>query len=88
MRLKAILSLAVLIKNLIYLLGVSYSVSMDKSIKIWQVPELKLLKVIDKARHAGHGTSVNRSLWFENEGLLVTCSDDRLISVWNINFGL
>lgn len=34
--------------------------SMDKSIKVWDSQEFKLLKVIDKARHAGHGTSVNK----------------------------
>ncbi|MFT4858010.1 MAG: WD repeat-containing protein 61, partial [Planctomycetota bacterium] len=30
--------------------------SMDKSMKIWETAERKLLKVIDKARNAGHGT--------------------------------
>lgn len=34
--------------------------SMDKSIKIWDTAEKKLLKVIDKARNAGHGTSINK----------------------------
>ncbi len=35
--------------------------SMDKSIKLWDSKDLKLLKVIDKSRHAGHGTSVNKT---------------------------
>ncbi|MBX2967320.1 MAG: WD40 repeat domain-containing protein [Cyclobacteriaceae bacterium] len=60
--------------------------SMDKSIKVWNLDELRLLKVIDKGRHAGHGTSVNKLLWTNHYGQLVSASDDRTISVWNINF--
>lgn len=60
--------------------------SMDKSIKVWNAEELKLLKVIDKARHAGHGTSVNKLLWTSHHNQLVSASDDRSISVWNFNF--
>lgn len=58
--------------------------SMDKSIKIWKANELKLLKVIDKGRHAGHGTSVNKLLWTDFNNQLISASDDRSISVWNI----
>lgn len=58
--------------------------SMDKSLKIWDAKTFKLLKVIDKARHAGHGTSINKLLWTEHNNLLVSCSDDRTISVWDI----
>lgn len=57
--------------------------SMDKSVKIWDAHALKLLKVIDKARHAGHGTSVNRVLWMNNNETLLSASDDRTISVWH-----
>ena len=60
--------------------------SMDKSIKVWDAAELKLLKVIDKSRHAGHGTSVNKVLWTSYNDQLLSASDDRTISVWNINF--
>ncbi|MCE7863718.1 MAG: WD40 repeat domain-containing protein [Bacteroidetes bacterium CHB5] len=60
--------------------------SMDKSIKIWKTDELKLLKVIDKARHAGHGTSVNKLLWTAYQNQLISASDDRSISVWDIRF--
>jgi len=60
--------------------------SMDKSIKIWKADELKLLKVIDKGRHAGHGTSVNKLLWTSHNHQLVSASDDRTISVWDIKF--
>jgi WD40 repeat protein len=58
--------------------------SMDKSIKVWKTDELKLLKVIDKARHAGHGTSVNKLLWTSFNNQLISASDDRTVSVWNI----
>lgn len=60
--------------------------SMDKSIKVWDARELKLLKVIDRARHAGHGTSVNKLLWSRYEDQLLSASDDRTISVWQIIF--
>jgi WD40 repeat protein len=57
--------------------------SMDKSIKLWDAETLKLLKVLDKARHAGHGTSVNRLHWLSEESL-VSASDDRSLSLWKI----
>ena len=60
--------------------------SMDKSIKVWDAHSFKLLKVIDKARHAGHGTSVNKLLWSSHDDLLVSASDDRTISVWDLEF--
>jgi WD40 repeat protein len=60
--------------------------SMDKSIKVWDLAQMKLLKVIDRARHAGHGTSVNRLLWTRFNNQLVSASDDRTISVWQIIF--
>ncbi len=60
--------------------------SLDKSIKVWDAAELRLLKVIDKARHAGHGTSVNKLLWTAYQNQLLSASDDRTISCWKINF--
>ncbi|HCZ37292.1 MAG TPA: hypothetical protein DHV26_15325 [Cytophagales bacterium] len=60
--------------------------SMDKSIKVWLTSEMKLLKVIDKARHAGHGTSVNKLLWTNHQNQLISASDDRSISVWDLQF--
>ena len=60
--------------------------SMDKSIKVWDANALKLLKVIDRARHAGHGTSVNKLLWTDHHQQLLSASDDRSISVWQIIF--
>ncbi len=62
--------------------------SMDKSIKVWDAHTFKLLKVIDKVRHAGHGTSVNKLFWSGYRNQLVSGSDDRTISVWDLNFSL
>lgn len=60
--------------------------SMDKSIKVWEAESQKLLKVIDRSRHAGHGSSVNKLWWSPHGNQLISCSDDRTISVWNIIF--
>lgn len=58
--------------------------SMDKSIKVWDAISHKLLKVIDKARNAGHGTSINKVLWSTYSGHVISVSDDRTISIWQI----
>ncbi|MFT4856674.1 MAG: WD repeat-containing protein 61, partial [Algoriphagus sp.] len=58
--------------------------SMDKSMKIWETAERKLLKVIDKARNAGHGTSINKVVWSTYNGNIIAISDDRTISIWQI----
>ncbi len=60
--------------------------SMDKSIKVWDSEGFKLLKVIDKTRHAGHGTSVNKLAWTSFNNQLASASDDRTISIWEIIF--
>lgn len=60
--------------------------SMDKSIKVWSTETQQLLKVIDRSRHAGHGTSVNKVWWTPHENQVISASDDRTISVWNIIF--
>jgi WD40 repeat protein len=57
---------------------------MDKSIKIWDSTTFRLLKVLDKSRHAGHGTSVNKVLWLAIDEVLITCSDDRTLGIWSI----
>lgn len=61
--------------------------SMDKSIKVWDATTFTLLKVIDKARHAGHGTSVNKLYWTTFNNWLISCSDDRTVSVWDLKIG-
>lgn len=60
------------------------SCSMDKSIKIWDIDSMRLLKVIDKGKFASHGTSVNRLWWNENTRRLFSASDDRTISEWEL----
>lgn len=60
--------------------------SLDKTLKVWDTAEMKLLKVIDRARHGGHLTSVNKVLWTAHDDQLISASDDRTISVWHIIF--
>ena len=58
--------------------------SMDKSLKIWDSTSRNLLKVIDKARNAGHGTSINKVFWSTYSDVIVSVSDDRTIAIWQI----
>jgi len=60
--------------------------SMDKSIKIWDLEAFSLLKVIDKSRHAGHATSVNKVLWTKYKNQIISCSDDKKISIWDLSY--
>jgi WD40 repeat protein len=60
--------------------------SLDKTIKVWDTSERKLLKVIDRARHGGHVTSVNRVLWTSYQDQILSASDDRTIAVWHMIF--
>ena len=46
--------------------------------------EMKLLKVIDAARHGGHKNSVNKLIWTSFDNQLISGSDDKNISVWKI----
>ena len=60
------------------------SCSLDKSIKLWDSATMTLLRVLDRTRAAGHGTSVNRLVWPGTENRLVSCSDDRSLAVWQL----
>ncbi len=60
------------------------SSSLDKSIKIWECPEIKLIKVIDLLKNQGHSSSVNRLIWLDEENL-ISSSDDRNIIQWKIS---
>ena len=62
--------------------------SMDKSVKIWDARQFKLLKVIDKGRHAGHAASVNKLFWSSYQNQLISCGDDRNISIWDLKFSV
>jgi len=59
--------------------------SMDKSIKLWEAGTFRLLKVIDKGRHAGHGTSINKLVWSRYNNQVIAVSDDRSISIWDFD---
>ncbi|MFN4084096.1 MAG: WD40 repeat domain-containing protein [Bacteroidia bacterium] len=59
------------------------TVSMDKTIKIWDSETLELLKVIDFARNQSHTNSINKILWLSNNEF-VTCSDDKTAMVWQL----
>lgn len=61
------------------------SCSLDKSIKLWDPASLALLRVLDRARTAGHGTSVNKLVWPGAQHRLVSCSDDRSLAVWQVS---
>ena len=59
--------------------------SRDKTIKIWDSKEFKLLKVIEAIRDKGHVNSVNDLLWLSKDRL-ISCSDDRTIKVWDVQY--
>jgi WD40 repeat protein len=59
---------------------------MDKSIKVWDGHTYQLLKVIDKGRHAGHGTSINKVIWSHFRQQIIAISDDRTVSIWELEF--
>jgi WD40 repeat protein len=58
--------------------------SMDKTIKLWDAHRFKLLKVIDLERFGGHRSSVNKLVWSNYKNRVISCSDDRTISLWDI----
>jgi WD40 repeat protein len=59
--------------------------SRDKMIKIWDLNNYKLLKVIDVIKFGGHINSVNKLLWSTFNNLLISVSDDRTVIVWKIS---
>ena len=59
------------------------SSSMDKTIRIWDAHNFKLLKVIDTTKFEAHKSSVNMCLWI-NDTTLLSCSDDNTIKCWKI----
>ena len=58
--------------------------SRDKTIRIWDAKTFDLVKSIDKTKNNGHINSVNRLLWMESFGNLISASDDRSIIIWKI----
>ena len=60
--------------------------SKDKTVKIWDFQQRKLVKVIDNARSGGHISSVNKLIWTSYNNFLISASDDRTICVWDLEF--
>ena len=71
-------------KSLSYNGHILLSSSMDKSIKLWS-KELELLKVIDLDRYDGHTNCINKVEWLD-ENMCVSCSDDRSLYLWKVEF--
>lgn len=57
--------------------------SMDKEIKLWDLKENKLLKVVNLSKHKAHRSSVNKILWFDKNNF-ISCSDDRTLMCFEI----
>jgi WD40 repeat protein len=61
------------------------SASRDKTIKIWDAESLELLKVLDRTKYpTSHTHSVNRLLWL-NDDTLISTGDDRKVICWKIS---
>lgn len=58
--------------------------SMDKTIKVWQCSDMKLLKVLDFQRHQAHLSSVNTLLCLQNN-LFLSAGDDKQIICWKMD---
>jgi WD40 repeat protein len=58
--------------------------SRDKSIRIWSLPDLNAVKLLD-VQKGGHVNSVNSLAWVPKHQLLFSAGDDRIIKVWKIN---
>lgn len=59
------------------------SCSMDKTIKIWNASNMKLLKVLDFARYQGHTNAINKVLWV-NDAEFVSVGDDKMMHAWRL----
>ncbi len=66
-------------------LPIFLSASRDKTIKLWQVEGMKLLKVMEGMRDDGHFNSVNKVIWL-SETTFASASDDRTINVWSFEY--
>lgn len=55
------------------------SASRDKTVKIWDVQDLSLIKVFESVRDKGHVNSVNALVWTQQ---LLSAGDDRQIIAW------
>jgi WD repeat-containing protein 61 len=60
------------------------SCSMDKTIKLWDLTNFSLKKVIDHERHQSHINCVNKVLWIDTNHF-ISCSDDRTVQVFEFS---
>lgn len=60
--------------------GIAFTGSMDKSIKMWRIDDLKLLKVCSFEKNQCHRNGINRLLWWEDS--LFSTGDDKVIMRW------
>ena len=56
--------------------------SRDKTIRIWNGDDFKLIKTLDAARDGGHINSINSLLWIPGSSTFVSASDDRSLILW------
>jgi len=59
---------------------IAFTGSMDKSIKMWNITDLKLLNVCSFEKNQCHRNGINRLLWWEDS--LFSTGDDKLIMRW------
>lgn len=60
--------------------------SRDKTIRFWDSKTFKPIGTVDTILYGGHPNSINDLLWINNGKELVSCSDDRTLIVWEIDF--
>lgn len=58
--------------------------SRDKEVRIWQLADFQLVKVIDRIKCKGHVNSVNSIYWDSVTGLLATGGDDCILNLWEV----
>ncbi|KAJ4950504.1 hypothetical protein NE237_027336 [Protea cynaroides] len=58
-----------------------YSASVDKTVKVWRISDLKCIQTIQ-----AHPEPINAIVVGEDDGVLYTASDDATVRVWRRNF--
>jgi len=65
-------------------LGIFITCSRDKTIKIWDLETLQVLKRINRVDTRGHKNSVNSFIYLKENGKLVSVGDDAAVMVWDL----